>query len=191
MRLPPIAPEDLKPEQKTLFDSIVKLTQSQSMGFVQALPNGALVGPFNPMLHFPHFGAAVWDVNVALSKHTTLPKPVHELVILLTGARFSSRYELYAHEVVAKTAGLKEAQIATLAVGNKPVDLSPEESLAFDMATALLKGAQLPDSTYRAGVAAFTEAGTAEIIFLVGFYCLISTLLNGYDAAVPGRAEIA
>ena len=191
MRLPPIAPEDLKPEQKTLFDSIVKLTESQSMGFVDALPNGALIGPFNPMLHFPQFGAAVWGVNVALSKHTALPKPVHELVILLTGARFSSRYELYAHEIVAKSAGLTESQIATLAVGNKPIDLTSEESLAYDMATALLKGAQLPDSTYLAGVAVFEEVGVAELIFLVGFYCLISTLLNGYDAAVPGRAEIA
>jgi hypothetical protein len=29
-------------------------------------------------------------VNAALTKNTTLPKPIHELVILVTGARFSA-----------------------------------------------------------------------------------------------------
>ena len=191
MRLPPIAPEDLSSEQKTLFDSIAGSTQAKSIGFVAALPNGALVGPFNPMVHFPQFGAAVWGVNLALSKNSTLPKTVHEVVVMLTGSRFSARYELYAHEMISKHAGLTESQTATLAVGNKPVDLGPNESLAFDIATALLRGAQLPDSTYRAGLAAFQEAGVAELFVLVGFYCTISMLLNGFDAAVPGRAEIA
>ena len=54
-----------------------------------------------------------------------------------------------------------------------------------------MRGAQLPETTYQAALAAFGADGVAELIFLAGFYCLISVLLNGYDAAVPGRAEIA
>ncbi len=142
------------------------------------------------MVHFPQFGNAAWGVNLALSKNTTLPKPVHELIILVTGARFTSRYEIYAHELVAGDAGLSEAKIASLAAGGRPGDLNEEEGIAFDVASVLVRGAQLPDSTYRAAVAAFEEQGVAEMIYLVGFYCLISVLLNGYDAAVPGRAEI-
>ena len=189
MRLVPIPPTKLKDEQRQLFDSIVNFTKAQHPKFAFEDEDGALVGPFNPMLHFPQFGKAAWGVNVALSENTTLPKPVHELIILVTGARFSSRYELYAHELVAGSAGLSDAKIASLAAGGRPGDLTAEESVAFDVASVLTRGAQLPDTTYKAAVAAFGEQGVAEIIYLVGFYCLISVLLNGYDAAVPGRAE--
>ncbi len=190
MRLVPIPPVELKAQQRQLFDSIVAFTKAQNPKFAIADEQGALVGPFNPMLHFPQFGEAAWGVNVALSKNTTLPKPVHELIILVTGARFTSRYEIYAHELVAGDTGLSDAKIASLAAGGRPGNLNEEEGLAFNVASVLVRGAQLPDSTYRAAVAAFGEQGVAEIIYLVGFYCLISVLLNGYDAAVPGRAEI-
>ena len=190
MRLVPIPPAELNDAQRQLFDSIVAFTRAQNPKFLIADEQGALVGPFNPMVHFPQFGNAAWGVNLALSKNTTLPKPVHELIILVTGARFTSRYEIYAHELVAGDAGLSDAKIASLAAGGRPRDLNEEEGIAFDVASVLVRGAQLPDSTYRAAVAAFEEQGVAEMIYLVGFYCLISVLLNGYDAAVPGRAEI-
>ncbi len=190
MRLVPIPPPQLNLAQRQLFDSIVSFTTAQHPKFAFANEEGALIGPFNPMLHFPQFGKAAWGVNVALSENTTLPKPVHELVILVTGARFSSRYEIYAHELVGERAGLSKAKIASLAAGGRPGDLTDDESIAFDVASVLSRGAQLPDSTYEAAVDAFGEKGVAEIIYLVGFYCLISVLLNGYDAAVPGRAEI-
>ena len=190
MRLVPIPPPHLNDAQRQLFESIVSFTTAQHPKFTFADEQGALVGPFNPMLHFPQFGKAAWGVNVALSENTTLPKPVHELVILVTGARFSSRYEIYAHELVGASAGLSETKIASLAAGGRPANLTDDESLAFDVASVLTRGAQLPDSTYQAALAAFKEEGLAEIIFLVGFYCLISVLLNGYDAAVPGRAEV-
>ncbi len=189
MRLEPIRPDDLNEEQKALFDQIKGLTQAQKMGFTMAREDGALLGPFNPFLHFPQFGLAAWNVNVALSKHTTLPKPVHELIILVTGSRFSSRYELYAHENVAQAVGLSQSKISTLASGNRPNDLSTDEGVAYDVASAILRGAQLPESTYQAALASFGDQGVAEIFFLTGFYCLISVLLNGFDIAVPGRSE--
>ena len=87
MRLVPIPPAKLNDAQRQLFDSIVAFTRAQNPKFAIADEQGALVGPFNPMVHFPQFGNAAWGVNLALSKNTTLPKPVHELTILVTGAR--------------------------------------------------------------------------------------------------------
>ena len=163
MRLVPISPTELNDEQRQLFDSIVAFTKAQNPKFAIANEDGALAGPFNPMLHFPQFGNAAWGVNVALAKNTTLPKPVHELVILVTGARFTSRYEIYAHELVAGSAGLSASKIASLAAGGRPGDLNEDESIAFDVASVLTRGAQLPDSTYQAAVAAFGERGLRKL----------------------------
>ena len=187
MRLKPLLPSELSPLQHALYQQIQDLTKGLDRGFTMAREDGAMLGPYNPMLHFPQFGSAVWGVNAALTKKTTLPKPIHELVILVTGARFSARYELYAHEFTAAKAGLSQAKIAALASGARPGDLTEGEAVAFDVATALTRGAQVPESAYQAAIETFGEAETGELIFLVGFYCLISVLLNGFDVPVPGR----
>ncbi len=70
MRLEPIRPEQLNEAQRPLFEEITKLTAAQKMGFVMARPDGALVGPFNPFLHFPQFGRAAWgDECCAFQAH--------------------------------------------------------------------------------------------------------------------------
>ena len=74
-----------------------------------------------------------------------------------------------------------------MAAGSRPADLTEQEGIGFDVATALSRGAQLPESTYQAALSAFGQAGVAELIYLIGFYCMISVLLNGFDVPVPGR----
>jgi len=44
----------------------------------------------------------------------------------------------------------------------------------------------VPNSTYDAAVSAFGVQGVAEIAYLVGIYCLISSLLNVFDVNLPG-----
>jgi hypothetical protein len=68
------------------------------------------------------------------------------------------------------------------------VGLTREEAVAYDTASALGGGSPLPDLLYRQAVQTFGEEGTAELINLVGFYCLISVILNGFDVPVPETA---
>ncbi len=39
------------------------------------------------------------------------------------------------------------------------------------------------------GVEAFGDQGTAEFVYLIGGYRMISVMLNAYDVSVPGREE--
>ena len=185
MRLPPLAPDQLTPEQRSLNQTMTEGIHQHLHGFSSEQPDGALIGPFPAMLHFPQFGAPAWSLFAALSKNTTLPKTVHEIAILVAGAALHSRYELYAHERVAATVGLSPAKIATIASGQRPPDLTSEEAIAYDVASILSKGGQLGDTAYQATIAAFGDAGTAELFYLIGCYALISVLLNGYDVPVP------
>ncbi len=189
MKLLPIAPPDRSKDQRPLYESIKANLDAHMHGFVSARADGALIGPFAPMHHFPKYGAAAWRVNTALGENSKLPERAHEVAILVTGARFSSRFELYAHEKVAGGVGLSAATIATIAAGQRPADLSAEEGVAYDVAAVLTRGGQLPESTYQQALEAFGPTGAAELIYLIGFYCLISVLLNGYDVSVPGSEE--
>ena len=122
MRLKPLPPEELDPSQKSLYERMIPGIEKNLKGFVSKLPDGALVGPFNPFIHFPQFGNAAWDYNVALAANSTLPKMVREIAILVTGAHFTARYEIYAHERVGAMVGLTESKLATISAGQRPAD---------------------------------------------------------------------
>ncbi len=189
MRLKLLPPDTLSAEQRPLFDEMVAGIERNLHGFVTKRDDGALAGPFNAMLHFPQFGASTWNVFTSLAKHSTLPKAAHEVAILVTGAQFKSRYEIYAHERVAAQAGLSSEKIATIVAGERPSDLTKEEASAYDVAAVLSRGSQLPETTYQAAVSAFGLDGMAELAYLIGCYCLVSVLLNAFDVSVPGREE--
>ncbi len=117
----------------------------------------------------------------------SLPDPVRQIVILVVGARFDAAYELYAHIAVAEHEGMSEARIATMTADLKPDDLSPEESIAFDVAYKLVRGGTLPEPLYRLAVSTFGQHGANEMFYLVGLYSLVSTTLNAYNVPVPER----
>jgi 4-carboxymuconolactone decarboxylase len=185
MRLPLLAPSKLSPEQRPLYEDMRKGIETNFKGFSAIDKTGALIGPWNPWLRFPKFGGPVWALVKALSSAPSLPRPVREIAILVTGARFRAAYEIYAHVLVAELRGLPDEKIATIVAGQRPNDLTREEAVAYDLAAALVAGGVLPELTYAQAIKQFGEAGTAEFISLVGLYCMVSVTLNGFDVPVP------
>jgi len=186
MRLPLIAEAELSSEQRPLYEDMRAGIERSFEGFTSIANNGALMGPWNPWLHEPKFGKPVWELVKALAVAPSLAKPVREVAILVTGAKFRAAYEIYAHVMLAEQRGLADDKIATLAAGQRPPDLTSEEAVAFDVASTLVDHGVLPEINYRLAVHVFGEHGAAELIYLVGCYCLVSVTLNGFDVPAPG-----
>jgi alkylhydroperoxidase family enzyme len=185
MRLKLVDPAKLTPEQKPLYDDMKKGIETSFKGFQAIREDGVLIGPWNPWLRFPKIGGAVWNLVKALATEPTLPKSVREVAILVTGTHFNSGYELYAHVLVAELRGLDDATISTIVSGQRPTSLSEDEACAYDVTASLVRGGVLPELVYQNAVKRFTENGAAELIYLVGLYCMVSTTLNGFDVPVP------
>ena len=143
------------------------------------------MGPWNPWLHEPKFGKPIWDLTLALSVSPSLPRTAREVAILVTGTTFHSAYELYAHVIAAERRGLSDDKLATIVAGQRPGDLTRDESVAYDVASALLHHGTLPELNYRQARQAIRPHGAAELIYLVGLYCLVSVTLNGFNVPVP------
>jgi 4-carboxymuconolactone decarboxylase len=187
MRLPLIAPADLTPEQRPLYDDMRKGIASNFNAFKVEREDGALMGPWNPWLHEPAIGKAIWDLTLAMTANATLADNVRQVAILVVGARFDAAYEIYAHIAVAEREGMKPERLATLVADLKPNDLTPDESIAFDVTHALVRGGTLPEPLYRLAVDTFGQHGANELIYLVGLYSLVSTTINGFNVPVPER----
>ncbi len=187
MRLPLIAPADLTPEQRSLYDAMRTGIASNFNAFKVEREDGALMGPWNPWLHEPAIGKAIWDLTLAMTANASLPDNVRQVAILAVGARFDAAYEIYAHIAVAEHEAMKPERLATLVANLKPNDLAADESVAFDVAYALVRGGVLPEPLYRLAVDTFGQHGANELIYLVGLYSLVSTTLNGFKVPVPER----
>lgn len=185
MRVVPVAPGDLAPEQRPLYEDMRHGIESSFRGFKAIGEGGALIGPWAPWLKYAKYGAPIWDLVKALSFSPSLPRTVREVAILVVGTHFHCGYELYAHVILAEARGLTDPKVATIVAGQRPTDLGSEETLAYDMASALVAGGILPEIVYRQAVATFGEDGTAELIHLVGLYALIAVILNGFNVPVP------
>ena|SRR6201996_5647227 len=185
MRLPLIPPAKLSAEQRPLYEDMKAGIEKNFSGFRAIAEDGTLLGPWNPWLNEPKFGKPIWDLTLALSVSPLLPRPVREVAILVTGAVFHSAYELYAHVIAGEKRGLSDDKLATIVSGQRPADLSHEEGVAYDVASALLHHGVLPELSYRAAVETFGVHAAAELIYLVGLYCLVSVTLNGFNVPVP------
>lgn len=185
MRLPLVPISQLSADQRALYEDMRAGIEANFKGFTAINESGQLIGPWNPWLRFSKFGGPVWELVKALSTAPTLPKPVREVAILVTGAHFRSAYEIYAHVLVAELRHISDEKIATIIAGQRPADLTREEAVAYDVASALVSGGVLPTLTYKQAVDAFGGEGAAEFIYLVGLYCMVSVTLNGFDVPVP------
>jgi alkylhydroperoxidase family enzyme len=187
MRVPLIDPKDLSAAQRPIYADMKAGIEKSFNSFVAIAENGALMGPWNPWLHEPRIGQAIWDLTKAMSMEATLPDNVRQIAILCTGAHFNAGYEIYAHAAVAEKEGMSEDRLSTLCAGVMPAGLTRQEQIAYDLTRALLKGGILQRPTYDMAVQTFGQHGANELIYLVGLYCLVSVTLNGFNVPVPEK----
>jgi 4-carboxymuconolactone decarboxylase len=185
MRVPVTLPVELTADQKPIYEDMRRGIEEKFRGFIAIRDDGALLGPWNPWIRWPQFGGPIWELTKAMSFSPTLPKPVREVAILVTGAKFHAAYEIYAHVLMGEQRGLPDETLSTIIAGQRPATLTRELGIAYDVASALVNGGSLPELTYKQAVAAFGESATAELIYLVGLYCLVSVTLNGFDVPIP------
>jgi 4-carboxymuconolactone decarboxylase len=185
MRLPLIHPSRLDPVQKELYDDMRAGIATGFNAFRTALDDGSMIGPWNASLHHPAIGKASWQLTKAVNALARLPANVKEVTILVVGGFHQARYEIYAHAAVAERLGMPLAKISALVANEKPADLAADEDTAFDVAYLLCRGGPLPDATWRIAVAAFGDAGAAQLVYLIGVYAFVCTSLNGFDVPAP------
>src|SRR6185437_3459958 len=98
--------------------------------------------------------------------------------ILITARFWTSQYVWYAHHRYALQAGLNPAVIESLAAGTRPRPMQPDEQIVYNFCHELLRSKQVSDATFKAAVDNLGERGVVDLIGVVGYYHLVSMLLN-------------
>ncbi len=77
-----------------------------------------------------------------------------------------------------------------IALGRRPDGMDEDETLVWTFCTELLETTQLSDETFAAAVGRFDEQGVLDLVAALGYYSLVSMILNMDRVQLPTGEEL-
>lgn len=173
--------ETMTEPQRELFEQMADGRKNVS--------DGHIGGPFDAWALNPAIGLRLWQAGGAIRFKPTIDRRYIELAILVTGELWQSQFEWFAHEPMARDAGVPEAVIQAVKIGAEPSFASPIDEVCWRFCRTLHRERKVDSTTYAAAVEAFGESGVADLVNTCGFYTLVSMTLNAFEVDLPAGAE--
>jgi 4-carboxymuconolactone decarboxylase len=174
-RLPKLAVETLTPEQQALAESIKSGPRGQFK----------MAGPFAIFLHSPAFGELAQRLGGHLRFKTSVPPRLSEFAILVTAQHWKAQYEWAMHAPMAEKQGVKPQTIRDLQAGRTPKSAPRDEMAIYAFAKELYAKRRVSNGTYTRVRKLLGDAGTVELVGLLGYYAMVSMTLNTFRAPLP------
>jgi alkylhydroperoxidase family enzyme len=140
------------------------------------------------LANHPALVAAWTEFSKMLRHDTRTPRALRELVILRGGQLMRSEYEWAQHLPMARKAGVREAQINTLAQWRTSPEFDEREKAALALAEAVTQG-HVSDEVYRQAMRHFDHHDYVELASVAAFYAMVGRMLDAM--AVPLDADVA
>jgi 4-carboxymuconolactone decarboxylase len=175
-RFRPLAESEMSEEQRKVY------------GEIAAGPRGGVRGPFNGLLRSPELADRAQKLGEWVRFRSSIPEVLKEFAILVTARHWNAQYEWHAHHAHALKAGLDPRIAAELAQGRRPAGMSAEEAAVHDFCKELHERKQVSDANYARVVERFGERGAVDLIGIIGYYTLVSMILNVDRVPIPGGA---
>jgi 4-carboxymuconolactone decarboxylase len=175
-RLTQLRYEELAPEVRPLANDILKVSSA------------ALGGPYNALLRSPDMARRCFDLLDYLRFKTSVNKRLNEFAILIQARIANAQYEWWAHETIARRAGLPDALMRELQGCQRPTSMQEDERLVYDYCTQLTLNHRVSDALWQEAVTTMGEQTVIDLTVLSGTYVMVSMLLNATQIAIPGGA---
>ncbi|HEY7288016.1 MAG TPA: carboxymuconolactone decarboxylase family protein [Vicinamibacterales bacterium] len=175
-RFRPLTWDEMTPPQRAMIEHLL------------AGERGTTSGPFNVFLRSPEMGDIAQQLGAQIRFHSSLPRRLNEMAILIVARHMTAQYEWYAHKRLALQAGLKQDIVDAIAAGRRPAGLQGDEQALYTFESELLDRHEVGDATFKTAVAAFGERGVVDLINLMGYYHLVSMALNVDRYPLPDGA---
>ncbi len=175
IRLPLIRQERFTPEQQALVAAISTGPRGQFK----------MSGPFYCYLHAPGFGELAQRLGAHCRFGTSIPPRLSEFAILVTAQHWKSHYEWAAHAPIAEKQGVKPETIRDLRAGRAPKKAPKDEQAIYAFAKELYRDKRVSDRTYKSVNTLLSNAGTVELVGLLGYYAMVAMTLDVFRMPVP------
>jgi 4-carboxymuconolactone decarboxylase len=180
-RLPVLSEQALTPDQRALLDSIRSGPRGGGAG---------IRGPFAMFLHAPAFGELAQRLGGHCRFNSSVPPRLAEFAILVTAKLWRAQYEWFAHVPQAERAGVAKETIRDLHRGRVPKSAPKDERAVYDFIQELFKTRRVSDKNFKRVHSLLGDAATVELVGILGYYVLISMVLNVFRMAPPASEPL-
>jgi len=125
----------------------------------------------------PRLIAAWTEFSKMLRHDTRTPRALRELVILRGAQLMRSEYEWAQHLVMARKAGVSEAQIRSLPAWRDSSEFDAREKAALALAEAVTQG-RVTDAVYAEAMRHFDHHDYVELAAVAAFYAMVGRMLD-------------
>ena len=176
-RFAPLKWDSMTPPQKLMVEHIL------------AGDRANLGGPFNVLLRSPEMGDLAAQMGGMMRFHSSIPKQLNEMAIIITARHWTSQYEWRQHRIAAEQAGLAAPIIKAIAENRRPAPMDAETELVYNFCTEMLNKKDVSDATFNAVKAKYGERGVVDLIGVMSWYQMVSMALNADRYPLPDGAQ--
>ena len=172
-----------------LTEATMTPRQRESYQAIVSGPRKGASGPFNALLRSPEVADRVQKVGEYVRFQSVIPAALNEMAILIAGRFWAAQFEFWAHRRLARTAGLPDAIIDAIADGRRPAAMTGDQRAVYDFASELFRDKAVSDAAFEAVVGRFGDQGVIDLIAAVGYYSIVSMVLNVDRYPLPAGEE--
>jgi 4-carboxymuconolactone decarboxylase len=165
--------EQLNPEQRAVAAEVLKQSSA------------GLGGPYGMLIKSPELLKRYLLMTDYLRQKTSLPHRLNEMAILLEARLWDAQYEWWAHEPLARKAGVPDAIIEDIRAGKRPAAMQPDEAIVYDVVTEILNKRQLSDETFNRARQVLGEQQVVDLAAVTGFYVMVSAVVIAGRIGIP------
>jgi 4-carboxymuconolactone decarboxylase len=175
-RLPEIDETKLSPEQRAIFDRIMR-------------ERGHMRGPFAVWLRNAELCENTLKLQEMFASRVKLERRLLELMILVAARLAGAQYAWFIHEPYALKFGVSPEIIEAVRQRRTPDFTRDDERLVYDLTMELNVTRTLAEASYQRGMAMFGEQVMVELVAAIGFYAMVAMTLNAFAVPVPTGKE--
>ena len=177
-RLPPLPVSQWNEAQRECAEEIIRG------------PRGAVIEPFIPLLRSPELCTHAQRMGEYLRYRSAIGLRLSELAILVTARHWSQEVEWAIHAPIAIREGISESIVQSIGLNQKPSFTHWDEQMVFDFSQQSLVQKKVSDATWAAVSAHLGEHGAVDLLGIVGYYTMLSVVMNGARTPAPAGAKM-
>lgn len=175
-RLPDIDAAKLSPEQRAIYDRLIR-------------ERGHMRGPFAVWLRNAELCDSTLKLQEMFALRVKLERRLLELMILVAARLATAQYAWFIHEPHALKFGISPEIVQAIRERRTPEFTREDERLVYDITMELNTTRALSEASYERGMAMFGEQVMVELVSAIGFYAMVAMTLNAFAVTVPGGKQ--
>lgn len=177
-RLPPLPESSWDPRQRACAEEIIRG------------PRGGLIEPFVPMLRSPELCTHAQRTGEYLRYRSAIGLRLSELAILITARHWTQQVEWAIHAPIAMREGISAEVVQAIAQRQAPNFSRDDEARVHALVQESLNDKKVSEPTWQRALAALGEQGVVDLLGIVGYYSMLSILMNGAQTPPPAHLSM-